>query len=84
MTRPLVLAALALGLGGCVNPMHLSYDYGRSFKAAFQTQPDLSRPTVASSQHPLAGMEGVQIRLRTREATTKEQTEMSTLNAGTN
>jgi hypothetical protein len=74
MTRALLL----LGLAACGNPMNLTYDFGRSYTAALQTQSDLSRPSVAAAQYRLSGMEGTEIRLRLRETTTEAKTDSVT------
>lgn len=75
MTRPLLLALLALV--GCNNPMNLSYDFGRAYKAAFQTQAALDRPSVAAAQYRLSGMEGTQIRLQVEQSASDQADERS-------
>lgn len=78
-----ILIAL-LGLAGCASPLHLQYDYGRAYTAAFKSQADLTRPSVANSQYQLYGTEAEAIRIRVREHTTDEETESATLDKGTN
>ena len=51
----------------CKAPVHLSYDYGRAYQATFPVQADLTRESVMSLQHPLGGLEGVEIRLQVTE-----------------
>ena len=58
MTRSIILAAVALIASGCGTPMNLAYDFGRSYSAAFQTQADLTRASVAAAQYRLSGIEG--------------------------
>jgi len=67
---------------GCKAPVHLSYDYGRAFQATFPVQSDLTRESVMSLQHPLGGLEGVQIRLKVTEQTTEKKDSAATMNAG--
>ena len=66
---------------GCKAPAHLSYDFGRAFQATFPIQSDLTRESVMSLQHPLGGLEGVQIRLKVTEGTTDKQDATTTLSA---
>ncbi|MCB9671161.1 MAG: hypothetical protein H6736_07585 [Alphaproteobacteria bacterium] len=66
------IAAVAV-LGGCASPLHLTYDHGRAFTEAFTSQPDLTRPSVASSTYHLYGTEAAEIRIRVREETTDKE-----------
>ena len=63
------LFALFLVLAGCGQPLHLGYDYGRAYTSAFDTQADLSRPSVATMQYPLYGVEAQAIRLKVSATT---------------
>jgi hypothetical protein len=83
MSRPLAFAlVLTAGLAGCGNPMNLTYDFGRAYYSALQTQADLSRPGVQAAQHRLSGLEGTEIRLRAFETSTDMEDESTTFNAG--
>jgi hypothetical protein len=79
MNNRLVLAAIALFASGCVEPLHLSYDYGRAYSAAFTVQADLTRPSVANQEYVLYGIEGTKIRLLVQTATTEEKSGETTL-----
>ncbi len=70
MTR--LLAALLL-LAGCAQPVHLQYDFGRASSAAFRTQADLGRASVANAQYPLSGEEGLALRQSVVKETTDEE-----------
>lgn len=60
----LLLAAMVLsGLAACKEPLHLQYDYGRSYIETLRLQADLTRPSVANVSYHLYGEEGVRIRL---------------------
>lgn len=78
---PLVLPGLAM-LAGCTSPLHLTYDHGRAFTEAFTAQPDLTRPSIASSTYILYGTEAAAIRIRVREETTNSEDNNSTLSQG--
>lgn len=80
MTRALAILAMT-GIAGCTSPLHLTYDHGRAFTEAFTAQPDLTRPSIASSTYPLYGVEAAQIRIRVREDTTDAETDESELSA---
>ena len=81
-------AVLGLSLGvlaqGCKAPVHLSYDYGRAYQATFPVQVDLTRESVMSLQHPLGGIEGVEIRLNVTSGTTEGGDAEQTLSASGN
>lgn len=66
-TCAMVLGLVALA--GCNTPMNLAYDFGRSYKSAFQSQAALDRPSVAAAQYRLSGLEGTMIRLQINEQT---------------
>lgn len=68
----LLLAPLASACSGAAS-RHLQYDYGRCFSEAIVAQADLTRPSVANLEHPLAGVEAQAIRLRVSEAATDEE-----------
>jgi len=84
MNRILIVALGAGLLSACGNPMNLSYDFGRSYSAAFQAQADLSRPSVAAAQYRLSGMEGTQIRIQVEESAgdQADERQQSTQNQG--
>lgn len=75
MIRLLPLASLLMA--GCTSPLHLTYDHGRAFTQAFTAQPDLTRPSIASSTYALYGTEAAEIRIRVREEATKQKTNES-------
>ncbi|MFK7929910.1 MAG: hypothetical protein AB8H79_17080 [Myxococcota bacterium] len=79
MTRTLLVCAGLTLLGGCGNPMNLGYDFGRAFTASFQTQADLTRPSVAAAQYRMTGIEGTMIRLRLETEAGDAESERSTL-----
>ena len=76
-----VLVGLSGALGACKSPMHLSYDFGRAYHTSYNAQPDLTRPSVASSQHGLVGFEASAIRVNTLKAATEEEDTTPTLQA---
>ena len=78
IARTLTLVSFAL-LSGCASPMHLTYDFGRAFTAAFTSQSDLTRPSIATSTYHLYGTEAAEIRIRVREETTNKETGQSKL-----
>jgi hypothetical protein len=88
MNKLRLFPILALGLGillaGCKAPVHLSYDFGRAYQATFPVQSDLTRESVMSLQHPLGGMEGVEIRLKVTKETTEKKEATTTLTSGSN
>lgn len=72
MTR--IIAAIALlSLSACAQPSHLQYDYGRAYTAAFRTQTDLGRASVAKADYRLSGEEGLALRKEVVEKTTDEE-----------
>ena len=79
ITTVLLAGVVAASLGACKSPMHLSYDYGRAFNTSFASQADLTRPSVASSQHALAGYEATMIRLNSLQEAADKETATSEL-----
>lgn len=82
MTRILAAATLLMGVSACASPTHLQYDYGRAYMEAVRGQGDLTRPSVASAQYPLYGIEGVAIRLNVQKEATAVETGESKVNIG--
>ena len=76
------IVLLALFAVGCGSPRHLQYDHGRAFTATMTAQADLTRPSAATTAHPLGGLEAAAIRLRATEAATEEKTAESELESG--
>ena len=68
--RPMLYCALLTAATACTTPLHKAYDYARAYQAAFDTQADLSRPSVQASQHALNGLEAHAIRLQVVKDTT--------------
>lgn len=81
MSRTLSLALL-MTLAGCTSPVHLGYDYGRAYQAAFTAQSDLARPSAANQNYVLYGIEGVKIRLNVATKVSGEKSGENTLSAG--
>ena len=79
MSRSLIYAVVITFSAGCTSPLHLTYDFGRAFTEVFTAQPDLTRPSIASSTYELYGREAAQIRIRVREETTNAKTNTSSL-----
>lgn len=64
MTRPFSLVAASivlLPLGGCAQPLHLQYDFGRAYTQSMQIQANLDRPTAVGANYPLTGAEALLI-----------------------
>ena len=76
----LVTASTTAGCSGA-SARHLQYDYGRAFSEAVVAQADLTRPSVANMEHPLAGVEAASIRLRVSEAATDSESGESSMEA---
>ena len=55
------------------SPKHLTYDHGRSYHEAFDTQTDLTRPSVKDAIYPLSGAEALLIRKAVEEKSTDEE-----------
>ena len=64
----LLLLALA-----CAQPLHMQYDFGRTYMAVAETQANLDRPSVADAQYVLSGTEALQVRANAEKATTEEK-----------
>jgi hypothetical protein len=82
MNRLSVALLLAMAVPGCASPTHLQYDFGRSYMEAIRGQGDLTRPSVASAQYPLYGIEGVAIRLNVQTSATTGESGESKVNIG--
>jgi hypothetical protein len=67
-----VLAIMALT--ACGEPYHLQSDFANSYVQATQTQADRGRASVAASEYPLTGFEGLELRLRVTEASSDAET----------
>ena len=78
---PVIGMAICFVSTGCKAPVHLSYDYGRAYQATFPVQADLTRESVMSLQHPLGGLEGVEIRLKVTQDATDNADPSITLSA---
>ena len=73
---------IALGLVACAQPKHLSEDFGRAYTETFAIQKDLTRPSAAGLDHPLAGVEAQAIRLNVQTEATDEETGESNYRIG--
>ncbi|MFT6142859.1 MAG: hypothetical protein ACJAZO_001607 [Myxococcota bacterium] len=51
----------------------MSYDFGRAYKATFQTQTDLTRASANGLDHSLSGVEAQAIRLNVQTQSTNEE-----------
>lgn len=80
--KNLSILVAAAALGGCASPIHLTYDFGRAYTAAFTAQADLSRPSVANQQYFLYGKEAEAIRIQVQKKTSDEEKAESTLDLG--
>jgi hypothetical protein len=60
-----------LALAACGEPYHLQHDFGAAYTQATATQADRGRASVAASDYPLTGFEGIELRLRVTEAATE-------------
>jgi hypothetical protein len=83
-TLAALVAAVALGAvaSGCAEPAHLSYDFGRAYTSAFQTQADLTRASALDRNYPLSGVEAQSIRLNVQAETTEVKTGESEFEIG--
>lgn len=79
MNRSLVPFLAAAMLTGCASPLHLQYDFGRSYTESIISQADLTRTSVANSLYPLYGVEAEAIRIRVQEKTTDQEDQQSTI-----
>jgi hypothetical protein len=78
----MLATALVLLATGCASPLHLTYDHGRAFTDAVTAQADLTRPSVASSQYQLYGVEATEIRIRVQEQSTDAESGETDLSTG--
>lgn len=82
MNRTCVALLLSMALPACASPSHLQYDFGRAYMESIRGQGDLTRPSVASAQYPLYGIEGVAIRLNVQKEATAAESGESKVNIG--
>ncbi len=76
MRTRLIFGGLLLGgaaLTGCTQPLHLQYDYSRTYTECMTIQADLSRESVAESGYVLSGTEALELRQRATESATDEE-----------
>lgn len=76
LRRPLIIASLLVGstlAAGCMQPLHLQYDYSRAYTQTMTIQADLTRESVADSDYVLSGIEGLELRQRATESATDEE-----------
>ena len=74
--RSLITASLLLSstlAAGCMQPLHLQYDYSRAYTQVMTTQADLTRESVAGSDYVLSGIEALELRQRATESATDEE-----------
>lgn len=64
------MTVLLLALG-CAQPSHLQYDFGRAYEESMKIQMDRQRPSVAKSEYPLSGTEGIKLRENVETETTE-------------
>jgi hypothetical protein len=81
-TTGLLFLAAAFGLSACAQPDHLSYDFGRAYKATFPVQADLTRASADGLDHSLSGVEAQAIRLNVQTESTNEETGESDYTVG--
>lgn len=67
-----MIVALPLA-AACGEPLHLGYDFGRSYTQAVTSQADLTRPAAAALEMPLEGVEAQAIRLQAIESSSDEE-----------
>ena len=70
MSRVLALFPLMLA---CGEPVHMQYDFGRSYTEAFSAQADLERPSVEDAAYSLSGEEGLKLRQQVVEKSSDEE-----------
>ncbi len=58
---------------GCIQPLHLQYDYSRAYTEALTIQSDLNRESVAEANYVLSGTEALELRQRATESATDEE-----------
>lgn len=78
MTRALLILALA-AVSGCVQPLHLQYDFGRAYTQTFRLQADLTRASAANQSYSLYGTEAAAIRLNVQAVTADAESDESTV-----
>jgi hypothetical protein len=66
--------ALLLFLVACTQPLHLQYDFGRSYMDVAEIQANLDRPSAANAVYELSGAEGILLRENVVKETTEEKT----------
>jgi hypothetical protein len=71
----MISLSFATLLGGCAQPVHLSYDFGRSYSDTMSAQADLTRPAIAMTNYHLYGLEAVSIRLNVEAAAQETKAE---------
>ena len=74
--RSLITACLLASstlAAGCMQPLHLQYDYSRAYMQVMTTQADLTRESVADSDYVLSGIEALELRQRATESATDEE-----------
>jgi hypothetical protein len=72
---------LALLLAACGQPAHMQYDFGRAYADSLELQAQLDRPGAAAAQYALGGSEGLDVRMRAKEAATEKSTGTSSITA---
>ncbi len=73
MTRTLPIALVLASLTACAHPATLQYDYARSYQETMELQADRDRASVAEMSYELTGVEALDIRMRTTEASTDQE-----------
>ncbi len=81
-TSGLLFLAVTFGLSACAQPDHLSYDFGRAYKATFPVQADLTRASANGLDHSLSGVEAQAIRLNVQTESTNEESGESEYSVG--
>jgi hypothetical protein len=72
----LIFGGLLVGgatLTGCTQPLHLQYDYSRTYTECMTIQADLSRESVSELDYVLSGTEGLELRQRATESATDQE-----------
>jgi hypothetical protein len=68
-------------IAACGQPVHLQYDLGRAYEAAWEIQSDLSRPTVADEAYAVSGTEALAVRQNAENAAAAKKTGDVTMKA---